>query len=210
MANALSASIQEAIRQAFLEGGSIKAAARTTGCSRNTVRKLLRSEGLSTVSHSATVAIDLPERPKPISELDYRFLERLFELGKSNGENADFEKQIKAMVQELATELDVKSKTDILRLEGAIFQFIIYRRFYFQSLHTGDKRYSGSFERSHEKQAAAVIKWVEVSNKAFDQFNKLIRELEVNSGKRLPYWGGQNLVVTQASLKISRTEKFSD
>ncbi|MBX3040933.1 MAG: hypothetical protein KF789_09535 [Bdellovibrionaceae bacterium] len=206
MSKGLDQSLRATIRQIFIEVGSIKAVVRETGCSRNTVRKLLRAEGLTAIS-APSHAMAEKAKDRAVSELDFKFLERLFELGKGSGENADFEQHIKTLVLELAGELEVKAKTDILRLESAIFQFIIYRRFYFLSLQVGDKRYDGPFSRSHERQANAVMRWVEASNKAFDQFNKLIRELEVKSGKRLPYWGGQSLVLAQTSVQIKNGDR---
>jgi hypothetical protein len=53
------------------------------------------------------------------------------------------------------------------------------------------------------------MKWVEASNKAFDQFNKLIRELEVKSGKQLLYLGGQSLLLAQTSVQINQTRTCS-
>lgn len=130
MSKSLDQSLRATIRQIFIEVGSINAVVRETGCSRNTVRKLLRADGLTAIS-APSHAMSEKAKDRP---LDFQFLERLFELGKGSGENADFEQHIKTLELELAGELEVKAKTDILRVESAIFQFIIYRRFYFLSL----------------------------------------------------------------------------
>ena len=101
MSKGLDQSLRAAIRQVFIEVGSIKAVVRETGCSRNTVRKLLRAEGLTAISAPAHAMAE-KAKDRPVSELDFKFLERLFELGKGSGENADFEKHIKTLVLELA------------------------------------------------------------------------------------------------------------
>ena len=49
MSKGLDQSLRATIRQIFIAVGSIKAVVRETGCSRNTVRKLLRAEGLTAI-----------------------------------------------------------------------------------------------------------------------------------------------------------------
>jgi hypothetical protein len=93
---------------------------------------------------------------------------------------------------------------DRVRVETAVFQYIVFRRFYFRSLEASDKSYIGPFSKHHEKLARAVQSWVETSNKALDQFSRLIRELEVKYGKRSPEVTRHNVVWNQQVNVVSR------
>lgn len=92
MARILSTTIQDEIRVAFLESGSIKQAAKEARVSRNAARDYLRSEGLSASPPTGHKLIEAPlmksDAPKlKLWALDFSLLEQLFELGKNNLEN---------------------------------------------------------------------------------------------------------------------------
>ncbi|MCC7403864.1 MAG: hypothetical protein IT288_05645 [Bdellovibrionales bacterium] len=165
MANSLDQTKKDSIRQAYLDTGSIKEVARKTGCSRNTVKKLLRAEGLTLVKPSVPECA--PEiKDRPMTTLDFTFLERLFEMNKESGENADFEKHIKKVINELAAELNVAGRTDMLRLEAAIFQFIVSD---FTNLTTwisphlttrrGGWRTEGTHVSFHHPRRQSIVSW---------------------------------------------------
>lgn len=200
MANTLTAIQKDEIRLAFLEIGSIREVAKRCACSRNTVRRLLRSEGL------AIATMEKEEEPNvapSLDAVDFIVLDKLFEAGRGNGENLSFEQHIKRITQSIAAEIGISGVTDQLRLESAMLQYICHRRFYFKSLTASDSSYSGPFQKAHEKHARAVRDWVEISQKALDHWNKLIRELEIKYGKRVPNYGRGNVFV-QANIQNNR------
>lgn len=203
MANTLPIDQQEQIRSLYLAQGSIKAVAKALGCSRNTIRKLIRAEGLmpacletKPTSVEAHLSVDL-------HPMAFEVLGKLFELGREVGENLNFEKHIKGLAVSIAKEIGINQTVDKVRPENAMLQYITFRRFYVKSLHCSDKAYSGPHSKSHEKLAKTVGKWVETSNRALDSFNRLIRELEVKYGKRSPDFGRGNIYLTQNQLNIA-------
>lgn len=200
MARTLPTHQKDQVRLAFTELGSIREVAKRCGCSRNTVRRLLRSEGLLPL-HTQ------PEQPSltidpTLEAVDFILLEKLFELGRGNGENLSFEKHIKSITQGIAREIGISGVTDQLRLESAMLQYICHRRFYLKSLTASEAAYTGPFQKSHEKHARAVREWVDASHKALDQWSKLIRELEIKYGKRAPNYGKGNVFV-QANIQTN-------
>ena len=100
MANILPIEKKDQIKKAFYEGGSIKQTSRITGVSRNTVRALLREEGLS-IPPSLTVVTNDSAPPvkshqdPPTRAIDFSYLQKFFELSKDRVENIKFETELK-------------------------------------------------------------------------------------------------------------------
>jgi hypothetical protein len=98
----------------------------------------------------------------------------------------------------------VRGRLDISRLEMAICEYVQYRRFLFRSLDASDKDYCGPLAKSQDKLAKTALKWVEASGRAFDNFNRVCRELEVKYGKRGPDLPGrQTSVFVQQNQQIN-------
>lgn len=205
MAHTLCVDDQDKIRNLFLTGSSIKAVSRALGFSKNTIKKLIRAEGLATRMSPIAPALAPVATAPEFNPIDFSLLEKLFEMGREPGENLDFQKHVKAIAVSMSAELGVKGTIDKIRLETAIFQYIAYRRFYFKSLTCSDKSYLGPLSKAHEKLAKAVHGWVDASNKALDQFSRLTRELEVKYGKRVPDLGRGNVFVQNQQVNVAET-----
>lgn len=199
MAKPLTVQQQEQIKSLFIAFGSIRDVAKKLNLSRNTVRKVVRQIDGIQPKTKPEPSVTIPLEPN-ICHIDFVMLEKLFELGRTNGENLSFENDLKKITSAIAKELGVSSTTDQLKLEGAMFSLIVYRRFYMNSLSASDKRYNGPLSRAHEKQVKAVRDWVELSQRALDQWLRLIKELEIKYGKRPSYYGRGNVFV-QANIQ---------
>jgi hypothetical protein len=206
MPNQLTKSARDDIQSLFASCRSIKAVARQLGFSRNTVRSVLRVAGITVPE---PLKIDPGEKKDAehgfaLDALDFSLLERMFEAGRSpGGEPLEFEKHIKKLAIGIAKEMGIRGTLDQVRLETALAQYIVYRRFYFRSLEASDKSYIGPFSKSYEKTAKAVNHWVQNSRLALEQCWDLFRELEVKYGKRFPESRGTNIFVTQQQLHVS-------
>lgn len=207
MANHISQKVKDRIVETFILEKSIRRTASIVNCSRNTVRKVVRNEGLSYFAQPVAAVVSEAEKSAGVS---FAQLERLFQHSSGGSENMDFENDIKTMTKTLAEELKVVSQSDVLRLENAVLQFIIYRRFYLAALKTSDKRYEGPFSKSHEKQARATLNLYQAALKALDSFNQHLRELEISSGKKLKNLGPGYVLIhnTQLNLSSNRTVGF--
>jgi hypothetical protein len=199
MAKPLSDKQQEQIKSLFIAFGSIRDVSKKLNLSRNTVRKVVRQLNVSENNSPPPKVAPVPCEPN-LCHIDFVMLEKLFELGRSNAENMSFENDLKKITNAIAKELGVNSTTDQLKLEGAMFSLIVYRRFYFNSLSASDKRYNGPLSKAHDKQVRAVRDWVELSQRALDQWLRLIKELEIKYGKRPSYYGRGNVFV-QANIQ---------
>lgn len=203
MAHKLSSNEEDQIKNLFLNGRSIKSVARELGFSKNTVKRILREDGLS--CNNLPGLPQLPQDgPVPeLEEIDFSLLEKLFEQGRKPGENLDFQTHIRAIADSISREIGIKGTIDKIRLESAITQYIAFRRFYMKSLSCSDKCYAGPFGKSHEKLARAVSSWVDASNKALDQYNRLIRELEFKYNKRVPEFSRNHIVMNnQVAVQV--------
>ena len=130
-------------------------------------------------------------------------LEKLFKETGEPGAERDFGRHIKGMAYDIAQELGIRGRLDTVRLEVAISPYIVWRRFYLKSLDASDANYCGPFMKHHEKLARITESWVASSNKAFDQMNKLLRELEIKYNKRLPNFGSNNVFVQNQQLNVT-------
>jgi hypothetical protein len=141
MPNHLSASNKEDIASLFLTCRSIKAVTRKLGFSRNTVRSVVRSlsSALTTTPIPPSELAKEPEEGISLDALDFSLLERMFEAGRGSGsEPLEFEKHIKKIAVSIAKEMGIRGTLDQVRLETALAQYIVYRRFYFRSLEALD------------------------------------------------------------------------
>jgi hypothetical protein len=185
MSNTLKQDLKENLRQRLMAGCGIREIAKVTGVSRNAIRRLARTEGL--VQSNLKKVDSAPDGAIPtIKSLDLRLLEKMYGGIREPGPAKDFELQIKSLAQELANELGVRSRIDATRLELAVSQYILYRRFFFASMDVSDKLYCGPYAKFHDKQAKAAVAWIEASNHALEAFSRLIRELEIKAGLRGP------------------------
>src|SRR3989338_2875566 len=126
MARTLPSTTQDQIRLAFLETESIRQMALKVCVSRNTVRRLLRQEGLS---EPLSIRSERPAHPESSEQkhqeetlwaLDFSILQKLFETAQPTGEHLDFVQHIKKLTEAIAKELGVAgSALDQMRLETA-------------------------------------------------------------------------------------------
>ncbi len=196
MPNVLGLQLKENLRQRYLKGEGLREISRTTGVSRNAIRRLIRSEGLFPVRLVET-GVTLPPVLPSLDKLDLRLLEKMYAAAREPGQAKDFELQIKTLALEIGSELQVQSRVDATRLELALSQYILYRRFFFASMDVSDKLYCGPYAKFHDKQAKAAVAWIEASNHALEAFSRLIRELEVKAGLRGPNSKASGLVLQQ-------------
>lgn len=208
MARKLSTGASESLTRIFLEHGSIRYAARVAGVSRNAARRFLRAQGLFSVldrelGGKEPIKCGLSESQTSLWALDFSVLEKLFELGKDKLENLSFTQHIRRITETLANELKVSTAADQLRLESAVGEYLLYRRFYLKSLSATDALYEGPFLKRHEKLARAVLCWTDASTKALTNFFRLIRELEARNKPNTPSLGCGNLIVQQQQINMS-------
>jgi hypothetical protein len=144
-----------------------------------------------------------PSMEPDITHVDFVFLEKLFELGSAQPETLKFKDQILALTKNIADELGVRGAADQARLQCCIEQMILYRRFYMMSLKASDQNYAGPLLKAHEKLARAVDQWTLASHRALESFLRLLRELEIRYGKRLPDFGRNNVFVNQSQIQVS-------
>ena len=219
MANTLRVEKKDQIRELFVKTGSIRGVAKITGLSRNTIRGLIRREGLSVTITKPSNFNPLPPKEghlSPIADcdlthIDFKMLSKMFSGTNEPNAAKDFETHIKSLAVDIAKEIGVRGRLDTVRLETAISGYILYRRLYFRSLETSDKNYFGPFAKQHEKVARATLSWIDASNKAFENFNRLLRQLEVKYGKCIPEWGTSQVFVQnqQVNVEVSKSESLS-
>jgi transposase-like protein len=202
MANALSVAAQDQVRSLYLAHGSIKAVCRQLGVGRNTVRRLIRGEGL--IKSNAEPQVQSRDQLSSLSATNICLIRALFEASKDTNERLDFEKDIRPLIESLAKDICIRTATDQFRLSLAMEQLLIYRRFYLKSVKVSDVSYDGPFKRCYEKEAKAINSWVEVANKALEQCMRLLRELEYKNGKRSPQIN-QGVFVQNNSINLNAT-----
>jgi len=199
--------IKDQVRSAFLETGSIKRAAKLAGASRNAAKRFLREEGL-TAARTTTTPVPCEHAVAPNSAsvklwaVDFSLLEKLFETGRERLENLSFTDHIRRIAEAMARELNVSNTVDQIRLETAVAEYLIYRRFYMKSLDATDANYEGPFVKRHDKLARAVVSWVGVSSQALGNFLRLIRELELRNQKAALNLGRGNTFVGQQQINV--------
>jgi len=116
----------------------------------------------------------------PISEQSYRemdwgFLEKLFERLSLTGDNLDFEKHIRSLVKELATELNVSgSASAFLLVETAIMEFMSYRRFTIKALQAEEYQH-----KSADHCSRTVERWRNMADRSLTQVRHIFKELEL-------------------------------
>ena len=144
--NALKTDKKDEIRNLYLKTGNIRGVATALGISRNTVRKLLREDGLSSRKVKfdlGRLQVDEPSIP-PTNEvastalqgLDFVMLEKMFSRTHEPNSANDFKRHIMSMALDIGKEIGVTGRLDTVRLETAICSYISFRRFYFRSLKT--------------------------------------------------------------------------
>jgi hypothetical protein len=115
---------------------------------------------------------------------DFPFLKKLFEKTAHGSENCKFETNIMSMAEAIANELGINNTADMVRIECAVFEFINYRRFYLRSATAGDQTFPGSVSRNYSAQMKTANEWAKLSNMSLNNWNNLIRELEIKYNKR--------------------------
>lgn len=94
---------RNAIIEAYFRSGSIKAVAKEVGISRNSVRRILREEHLTEAGRAAKREVapstSVPRLSTPctdyrVSAIDFKFLQKMFELGREGTESLDFKSHI--------------------------------------------------------------------------------------------------------------------
>lgn len=207
MANKLKQEEKDKIREAYSVTGSLKAAARASECSRNTVRRYLKSEGLYKPMLDTAIPRLIDKIEPKLQPLDFSFLEKMVEASRQPGDPITYKNHIQKMTKAFIEEIGVSGAVDTIRLENAIFQYIVFRRFYICSLEASDKQYLGPFTKAHDKLVKAVATWTQLSNQALDQFNRLIRELEIKYGKRSPEIHRSSVFVQNQQVNVGVQEK---
>lgn len=202
MANSVKPWLKEDLRQRYLSGESIKSIVKTLGISRNAIRRLIKSEGLvpTTVKKPQPMTSAVPVAE--LEKLDLKLLEKIYARSNEPGRDKDFENQIKSIATDIAAELGVRGRVSSMRLELALTQYVLYRRFFVQSMETSDKQYAGPYSKFHDRQAKATVAWVDASHKALTQLNGLLRELEVTGGRRGPSSNESRTVVQQVNVNV--------
>lgn len=207
MGNSIGSAAKESIRLRLLNGESIREISKKTGISRNAIRRICRNEGLSVWQPSTETT---PLKESNINRLNLHLLEKMYSGVREPGPARDFESEIKSLALEIGQELNVNSRVDSTRLELAISQYILYRRFFFASMDVSDKHYCGPYAKFHDKQAKAAVAWIEASNHALEAFSRLIRELEVKAGLRGPYMKKSGVTLQQqVNVMINRKSQIS-
>jgi len=197
MANSLSVETKQEAKIIYLKTRSIKQTAKTINISRNTLRRLLRSENLINQL-----------KPQPFRNnqgknvnLDFRLLEKFFEMGKDNAENLQFVAHVKAVTDAIAEELEVRSPLGLFLLDTAMTEWIVYRRYFIRCFKASDAQYSGPYARHHEKVAKANLRWAEAGQRALNNFLRIIRDLEIKRAKGTDFQT-QNIFVGQNAVKF--------
>lgn len=202
MANAITQQEKDQIREIYQLTGSLKAAARASQCGRNTVRRYLKAEGLYLAGEPNMQLKRESSLTPQMEALDFSFLEKMVESSRRPGDPITYESHIKKMVAAFSKELGITGAIDQVRLENAIFQYIVFRRFYVRSLEASDKQYCGPLAKVHEKLVRSISTWVNLSNQALDQFNRLLRELEIKYHKRGPDLGKGNVFIQNMQTNV--------
>ena len=170
MANTITQQEKDQIREVYQATGSLKAAARATQCGRNTVRRHLKAEGIYRYGQPQTQLKCESELTPQMESLDFSFLEKMVEASRRPGDPITYDSHIKKMVAAFSKELGITGAIDQVRLENAIFQYIVFRRFYVRSLEASDKQYCGPLTKVHRKLVKSIGTLVNLSNPALDQF----------------------------------------
>lgn len=199
MANTLRLEQKAEIKSLYMTCRNIRLVARSLSVSRNTVRRLLRDDGLTLI---APTKREVPISTSKLAEIDFSFLKRIFDLSEGSPDSAAFEALVTRLSSQLKSEIGIETTADQLRLELAMSQFILFRRYFMRSLQCSDKSYSGTFTRSHDKLALAIDRWTMASHRALEVCVRLIRELEVRYGKAIPEMKSGNIHVTQNNLTV--------
>ena len=207
MSNTVSVEKREKIIEALLARRSIKGVVRDLKVGRNTVRRIMASEGIELCPIVLPPSAPSPDKNKNWA-LDFSFLEKLFEQSKKCGENLKFQEHISKLASSIAEELGVRgSAIDQLRLETAISEYLNYRRYFFCSLKASDASYAGPFAKTHEKLVKATLGWTAASQKSLEVCNRILRDLEVKYRKRFPSFGSGNCFISNPNINLGGAQR---
>ena len=210
MPNTLSLERLEKIREVYLSTPSIRTAAKTVGVSRQTVRRyIVEQEGWNRAIErryeqaGALKLCPVPTMAVSYKNMDWSFLDRLFEKMRLPGENLDFEKHIRTMTDEISVELGASgSASDLLRLETAVMEFLSYRRFMIKAVQAEECDF-----KSMDHCARTVERWRNIADRALTQVRQIFRELEIKNRKVLPSIGAKgNLFVGPTQINLNQSD----
>lgn len=180
----LTQATRDEVVSVYQRSRSIRHASRMTGVARNTVRSILEAEGLRVREEVPLGNVTSAASPIPV---DLGFLEDIFLASRHPADKTELQKNIEAIINACIASLGGRlDPMDMMRIEAAMAQFILYRRHFIRSLEASDRNYSGPYAKSHEKAAKAAHHWMEAANKALFAWNRLFRELEMKHGRLLP------------------------
>jgi hypothetical protein len=211
MPNYLKPDQLQAVREAYLATTCIRASAKATGVSRRTVRRYLaledwnaqieaRYERAGMLRHSP-----VPVTPASYAQMDWSFIEKLFERMAATGENLHFKKHIRTLIEEAAREIGTEqSAVDTLRLETAFLEYLNYRKFSMQAITGNEGQY-----RSMAEYARTVERWRNMADRALTQVRHIIRELEIKHRKTVSVTRAGSIFVgpTQINLQPELGER---
>lgn len=201
MANALSQDAQFQVRSVYLATRSLKATARATGFSRNTIRKLVKPElrlaqpPSKEVEATSTKPLNLP------------FLEKLIEGGRRQPESRVYIDAIEASGRQLATELGANTSVrDQIDLQLALVELMNYWRYTMRSFMAADQSYCGPFAKTHDKVARAARSWSEAAQTSLNNYLRLVREIDLRQthGNGTLGRAATNVLVNQIHIGSAR------
>jgi transposase-like protein len=203
----LSNEIRESIeRLYYTDGLNISAVARKLAISRNSAKSVIRN-----IKNSRTLRAVIERRaeehtPKGLTPenqvarseilkaVDLEAIQQLFEEFRAEGDNRQFSR-LQKLIENVAIELNIKSTTDMFRVEAALYHYMTYRRSHFKAMKVMSGLHGKNWVESFEKMSRASARLMDASVKASDKFLAILKELEVRAGVRLPDINKANIFV---------------
>jgi hypothetical protein len=203
VARILPLSTQAVIRETFLSTQSVKATARATGVSRNTIRKLLRTQGLGPGEPTQAEMLQPPPvQAQSLKSLDWQHLRRLANLFFNDADRNGFNAQIEQIGTELAGEFGVAgSPSDQLLLQLALSEYINHQRFLLRSFSAAGAHYEGPWAKHHDRVAKAARQWNDAAQASLRNFREIIAELRAKNARSRPVRERTNIMVNQIQVQ---------
>jgi hypothetical protein len=180
----------EILQKFYVENRSKSDISRELNCSLTTVRKHIKENAID----SSLVQAMLNPCPGPVKEIKeneapFKFLQISAYEANQGGEPLLKHINFVKLANSIVAEMGITSELDKIRLEAALESFISYRINKRRELFINGVLFDKDILKNGEKMAVMAYKYAEASIKHLNNFNSILKELEIKYKKRSPDFG---------------------
>lgn len=184
MARTLDLQIKQRIKEEYLLTGNILKTARRAGSCRNTVKRVLRAEGLyGTESQKIKACNKKSRQPQAAPEIPDLFAWHVGRV-RYDPDVRQFYEMVLATRNKISEEIGAKqSPTDSILLDQAMLAFLDAVAFSFKARMAVSEPYKTTYAKSHDKLAQAINRWMKTSLMCQESFRKTMSVLRYQNIK---------------------------